>query len=116
MPEIRFTVPLIPPSVNHYVKHTRKGKHYVTAEAKAFKDAVAIYGAQARVPGKRHQVDIDIYLPKGMRGDIDNFAKVTLDSLVSAGIIGSDAGVEALSMRRSRDWDNPRTEITVRAL
>lgn len=112
---ISFTVPLIPPSANHYVKHTRKGKHYVTAKAKAFKEAVAIFGKDAHLSHKRYQVDIHLYLPKGMRGDIDNFAKVTLDSLVSAGIIDSDAGIEALHMHKFRDPNNPRTEITVRA-
>jgi crossover junction endodeoxyribonuclease RusA len=113
MKRVSFTVPLVPPSVNHYVKHTRSGRHYVTAEAKAFKEAVAIVSRNHGAITSTCEVAIVIYLGKGMRGDLDNFFKVTLDSLVSARIIRSDSDIEALSGVRRRDWKNPRTEITV---
>lgn len=113
---ISFTVPLVPPSVNHYVKHTRKGRHYVTKEAVAFKEAVAIISRRRSIVAQQYQVFIGVYLGKGMRGDIDNYLKVALDSLVSAGVIDSDANVTALSISKSRDKENPRTEFTIEAI
>lgn len=113
---ITFTVPLVPPSVNHYVKHTRSGRHYVTAEAKKFKEAVAIFARGRSVVAKEYEVQIGIYLPKNGRGDIDNFLKVTLDALVSANVIHSDAHIKDLAISKFRDAENPRTEITVTAL
>jgi crossover junction endodeoxyribonuclease RusA len=113
MKRVSFTVPLVPPSVNHYVKHTRSGRHYVTAEAKAFKEAIGIIARGHGVFASACEVSIVVYLGKGMRGDLDNFFKVTLDGLVSAGVIRSDADITVLSGIRRRDKENPRTEITV---
>lgn len=110
---VSFTVPLVPPSVNHYVKHTRSGRHYVTKEAKAFKEAVAIFARGKSAIAKRYEVEIAIFLAKRQRGDGDNFAKCVLDSLVSAGVIHSDAAVKKVSITKDRDWKNPRTEITI---
>jgi crossover junction endodeoxyribonuclease RusA len=111
---VRFTVPLIPPSVNHYVKHTRNGRHYVTAEAKAFKEAVAIF-AKGRVEADEYLVVSIVWLGAGQRGDVDNFPKVVLDALVDAGVIHSDAAVREIRFRKERDPKNPRTEIEVMA-
>lgn len=116
MSEISFTVPLVPPSVNHYVKHTRSGRHYVTQEAKAFKAAVIIFAARKAVVAKRYAVVCSIYLGKGGRGDVDNFGKCVLDSLVSAKVIHSDAAVASFMLEKFRDPENPRTEITVRGV
>lgn len=114
---VSFTVPLVPPSVNHYKMPRRGGKgFYVTEEAQAFKKAVAIFAKGAHYAAEECRVELGIYLGKGGRGDIDNFLKVTLDGLVSAGVINSDAHIKALSVFLGRDWDNPRTEITVRAI
>jgi crossover junction endodeoxyribonuclease RusA len=113
---VTIVVPLVPPSVNSYVRHTRKGGHYVTAEAKAFKEAVAFLSCGHSVTAKRYKVHIDVYLGKGMRGDLDNFAKIPIDSLVYAGVISSDSNIESLSLGKARDTSNPRTEITVTAL
>lgn len=116
MKEISFTVPLIPPSCNHYVKHTRKGRHYVTKEAQDFKLLVAYYGKGHAIHAEAYSVSAAIYLGHGKRGDIDNFAKCLLDSLVSARVIHSDAAVEEITLRKRRDRKNPRTEITVKAI
>lgn len=116
---ITFTVPLIPPSVNHYKQPRRGGRgFYVTGEATAFKEAVAIFarGKVSTPYSSGLSVEINIYLGRGKKGDIDNFAKVCLDGLVEAGIIQSDAGVQELIMRKDRDNANPRTEITVKEL
>jgi crossover junction endodeoxyribonuclease RusA len=112
---VSFTVPLVPPSVNHYVKHTRSGRHYVTAEAKAFKSAVSIFAAKHRGSQDSSEclVEINVYLGRGARGDVDNFAKVCLDGLVEAGVLRSDSEVQKLTLAKFRDWQNPRTEFVV---
>lgn len=113
---VSFTVPLIPPSVNAYVRHTLKGKHYVTKEAKAFKEAVVIFARGAQVRSDSYRVELQIFLGKDDRGDVDNFCKVSLDSLVDAGVIHSDAAIRELKVRKDRDWLKPRTVFLVETL
>ena len=115
MVELTITVPGTPVSVNHYVKHTRAGRHYVTNEAKAFKEAVAVLAGGRSVSAQRYEVEIALHLGKGTRIDADNAGKLPLDSLVSAGVIHSDAAVDRLVIDKFRDRENPRTVITVRA-
>lgn len=110
-----FSVPMVPPSVNHYVKHTRTGRHYVTDVADEFKSAVQLCALSRSVEAEAYSVEIGIYLGAGKRGDIDNFAKLALDSLVSAGVITSDAKVMRLVMQKGRDARDPRTEFAIEA-
>jgi Holliday junction resolvase RusA-like endonuclease len=118
--QLSLVIPMTPVSVNHYKKPRRGGfGYFVTKEAKAFKEAVALI-AKAH-PFKlcgadSYKVSILIALGKGQKGDIDNFAKLSLDSLVDAGVIHSDAAICELFMQKIRDISNPRTEITVEAL
>lgn len=128
--EISFTVPLTPPGVNNYVKHTRAGRHYVTADARAFKDAVVILARGQSVIGRDFEVEAIVYLGHKQKGDVDNFGKLILDALADAGVFQkanlrrplvtptelSDAHVSDLILRRRRDAENPRTEITVKAV
>lgn len=113
---IGFTVPGTPPSVNHYVKHTRTGKHYKSREAMEFMDDVARVCVARKIKGmiwKNYEVHILVYLGEGQKGDIDNFSKCALDSIVSAGVIVSDCRVTVLVMRKLRDAANPRTEFKI---
>jgi crossover junction endodeoxyribonuclease RusA len=114
--ELSLIIPGIPPTVNHYVKHTRDGRHYQTAEGKDFKQLIAITAARREIRAKRYELEVTVYLGHGQRGDGDNFWKVTADGLVKAGVIHSDAAVSDWIMHVRRDRDNPRTEITIRAL
>lgn len=116
MTDLSLTIPLVPPSVNHYKVRARNGHYFVTPESKAFKDAVAIIAQGRKVEGKRLQLDIGIYMAAKQRGDLDNFAKLCGDSLQAAGVIRNDNDVMVLRMEKHRDADNPRTEIRVRAL
>jgi len=108
-----FTVPLTPPSVNRYVRHTKAGGHYLTGASEAFKDAVALFARGRKVEAKFYAVTIHIFYAKGERGDLDNRAKLVLDGLVKAQVIHSDAAVTELCMSKHRDPKNPRTEILV---
>lgn len=110
---VEFSVQGTPPSVNRYVRHTRSGRHYVTSEAKAFKWAVKFAARGSAVKAKKYSVAYTVYLGKGQRGDVDNFGKLILDSLVDAGVIHSDAAVMNVAARKERDWQNPRTVISV---
>lgn len=114
---ITFTVPLVPPSVNHYKnknRHTRQW--YIRPEWAAFKSAVCLFARGRRIVAKKYAVELVIFLGKRKRGDGDNFAKVCLDGLQDAGVIHSDAAVKSLTVRVERDWANPRTEISVREM
>src|SRR5437870_5080493 len=111
-----LTIPLVPPSVNHYVKHARRGIHYVTKEAKAFKAAVGIIAQGRFVKAKRYSIAIELHLAKGQRLDADNGNKCILDGLTEAGVIHSDSAVTTISVQKFRDPSNPRTEIKVTGL
>ena len=127
---VRITVPLIPPSVNHYKMRTRKGVTFVSHEAKAFKDAVIIFARQAnadllldwnclpesRLRKIRYELEARVYFGKDQKGDGDNLWKCIADGLKEARVIHSDAAVSDWIMRVRRDWGAPRTEITVTIL
>lgn len=108
-----FSIPLIPPSVNHYKIPKRAGGFYVSNEAKSFKSAVASL-TRGSVKADWYDVAITVYLGKDQRGDADNFNKVVLDSLVDARIISTDARVKKVSAKVMRDWNDPRTEVIIR--
>ena len=114
MNTVTFTVPLTPPSINRYVRHTRGGRHYVQDAAVKFKEAVAIFAKGQRLLGKSYSVTATVFYGKGERGDLDNRAKLILDGLQDARIIHSDAAVTEIHLYRDRDRLQPRTEITVR--
>lgn len=110
---ISFSVPAVPPSGNTYVRHTRLGTHYVTREAKSFWQLVQLYSKNKQIRYKEYGVRIGVYLGPGQKGDLDNFAKVLLDSLTKCHAIDSDAKVTVLHMFKTRDRLNPRTEVDV---
>jgi len=100
---ISFSIAAIPPSLNHYVKHTRRGIHYKTVEAKAFEAMVFLAAGKYRAQKyEATSVMLEITLPPKARGDVDNFPKVVLDSLVRAGVIRSDASINYLSVTKCR--------------
>ena len=110
---IRIVVPMIPPSVNHYVVHTRAGQHFKTKEAESFAQAIALAAGEYR--WKRYeakQLSVFVVLGKGQKGDLDNFLKVPIDSLVRCGVIRSDATIERITITKQRG-PAPRTEIEV---
>jgi crossover junction endodeoxyribonuclease RusA len=113
---LQLSIPLTPPSVNHYVRHTRNGRHYVTKEALSYKSAVRLFARGRVVTAKKYEVEATVFLGYRQRGDGDNFGKCLLDSLKEAGVIHSDAAVKKFTVRVERDWESPRTEISVRGM
>jgi len=112
MRELEFTVPLAPPSVNHYKMRSRDGHYYVTDEATAFKQAVAVAARGRRVRQAFHSVEIYRTLGPKQRLDLDNCAKVVLDGLAEGGQIHSDAAVTMLVLHKRRG-ERPETFIAV---
>lgn len=102
MDELAFSIPLVPPSVNHYVKHTRSGRHYKTKEAIAFLAAVPICAGNRPVRHKFYTIEIILTLPPKAKLDCDNSLKVILDGLVQGGQIHSDAAVTGLCVHKRR--------------
>lgn len=110
---ISFTVPGIPPSVNMYVRHTRSGRHYKSADAANYQSNFGLFSRSKKVCADKYGVKIAVYLGYKQKGDVDNFAKVVIDSMVKCGVIDTDAKIVVLHMFKFRDRENPRTDVTV---
>lgn len=124
---IILEIPFTPPSVNHYKKpitlRTSTGPRLsfaLTDEAKAFRDAVAIFTrGQTLIPLTaaerikiRYALTVTVFLGKNESGDADNYWKCIADSLVKAGVIHSDARVRKWHIEvEDEDRENPRTLI-----
>lgn len=104
MNQLTFSVPLLPPSVNHYRKPRRGGGFFRVAEAIGFTDAVCIFSRKQRVSGKFYQVELTFFLPPAKQrldsNDTDNFLKVALDAIATAGVITNDGRVMDLIVHK----------------
>jgi Holliday junction resolvase RusA-like endonuclease len=98
-----FRVPLLPPSVNHYKKPNGKRGYYVTAEAKAFIDAVAMLAPRdVRYGTARLAVTVSFGIREKriLSGDVDNLAKVSLDALRHCSLIEDDRYIVRLNLQK----------------
>ncbi|HDR0997883.1 RusA family crossover junction endodeoxyribonuclease [Pasteurella multocida] len=87
--EITLALPY-PPSVNHYWKHTRDGRHYITDKGRVYQSAVFM-ACMGYLPFKKPvSIKVQVWLPDKRRRDLDNLWKVLLDSLANAKIIEDD--------------------------
>jgi crossover junction endodeoxyribonuclease RusA len=104
-----------PPSANRYWRHYA-GKTVISTEARDYKQQVGMMALAARVAPFSGDVSvtIDLYRP-AKRGDLDNFAKVLLDSM-QGHLFRNDNQVVDLHMRRHDDKKNPRVVIEVKAV
>jgi hypothetical protein len=134
--ELSFTVPNIPPSVNHYktpkiIRPHGSRFHTLiwieTPEAELYKlqvrQAAKFRTLSPATPRERdlvrYELDVQIVLGPGQRGDGDNFWKCLADGLVQCGVIHSDARVKRWILDvddTRRHENNPRTEITARVI
>ena len=114
-------VPMVPPSVNHYVRHFGGNRHVKTEEAKTFHDHLWISSLSCKpVVAERFHVAITIFLGRKQKGDVDNFPKLVLDTLAKRGMFQdlkgrklSDSHVTKLTVQKSRSVKNPRTVIFI---
>lgn len=130
---------MLPPSVNHYVKHgveieRETGQAYVghrkTPAAKKFADDFGLFVNRLDkkyVTGDRFQVYFHLFFGPGDRGDWDNFPKCLSDAIAKSGMLHdrkgreiSDAHIKAghVFIHDSEDDRKigPKTEITIEAL
>lgn len=101
-----------PVSANRYWRNFR-GRMVVSAEAKAYKEQVAWIARAAGMELLTGDVSVTmkVYRP-AKRGDIDNAAKILLDSL--NGIAYSDdSQIVEIHAYRYDDKANPRVEVEV---
>jgi Holliday junction resolvase RusA-like endonuclease len=100
----RFTVPLLPPSVNHYKSPRRGGGWFRAAESIAFIDAVCVFSGKTMVTGNFYALEIWFFLGPAKRNlssnDLDNFQKVAIDALVRAGVIKTDGRILDLHLHK----------------
>lgn len=117
-PELKFEVPLIPPSVNHYKRPSSSGGWYRTKETTAFIDAVCVFSHKTLVPGAFYEVEVTFHLPQNrfLGCDADNFSKVSLDALTIAGVIRDDRYIvdHIIHKRSVPDARDARTTYSVR--
>jgi len=126
-----FTLPMLPPSVNHYVEHPDAGVHLKSAAAKAWEDDfIAMLPAWARgqyVTGERFRVTLSFTFGPHDRGDVDNRNKMILDCCAKAGMFHnlkgqpvSDAWVKHLhvEIRDSKEdrRNGPQTHVMIEAI
>lgn len=96
-PLLRVFVPGNAPSVNHmYVAR------HLTTEARAWRDAVALSLLPWRFPESAPRPDLRVsFVWVGMRSDIDNPCKLTLDG-VKEGLAVDDKYVSELSLKKQK--------------
>jgi len=117
-----FAVPLLPPSVNHYkrprLNHDLTRGFYVTAEAKAFIEAVCILSGRQPIAGRFYEVSIEYHIPQNqfLRCDVDNFSKVACDALTESGLIQDDRYISDLHLvkRLAQEPQDARTVYLVK--
>lgn len=101
-----------PPSGNRYWRHA-KGRTYLSAEARAYRAAVARVAPTLPLDGPV-SVTLTVYRPR-KAGDLDNTFKVLLDALNGLAW-HDDSQIEELHGYRHDDKDAPRVEVEVKRL
>ena len=108
---IRLTLPT-PISANRYWRNV-KGRTYISDEAKAYKTAVGWIARNAIDEPLTGDVAVTLRWHRpAKRGDLDNTAKVVLDSLQGIAYTDDNQIVE-LHAYRFDDKANPRMEVEI---
>jgi crossover junction endodeoxyribonuclease RusA len=107
--EYTFTLP-VPPSANRYWR-VWNNRIVVTDEARAYKEEIALL-LRACIPLEGEvSVNFTVFRPR-MKGDLDNYNKILLDSLQGLCYYNDSQIVEIHSYRKD-DKIKPRVEILI---
>lgn len=79
-----------PPSVNHYWRHTKSGKHYISEKGRAFRAEVLKICKQFDAFKGKVKMQIEVYYPDNRPRDPDNLQKALFDALTASGLIKDD--------------------------
>lgn len=79
-----------PPSVNHYWRHTRSGKHYISEKGRAFRAETVKICQQFDPFIGPVQTVLQVYYPDKRSRDPDNLEKALWDGLKAGGLIEDD--------------------------
>lgn len=93
-----------PPSINHYWRHTAKGKFvitYISGEGKKYrKNVLKMLATHNNTLAGRLRVSVAAYPPDRRKRDLDNVFKCLLDSLEHAKVYEDDNQIDYLSIER----------------
>lgn len=108
---MRITLPMSP-SVNRYWRSCR-GRVFLSAEAKAYKNTVAALAASRGLQPLQGAIvlKVDIYRER-RSGDLDNRLKAIQDALNKIAF-DDDSQIVEIHARRFEDKKNPRVEVEV---
>ena len=79
-----------PPSVNHYWRHTRNGRHYISEKGRAYKAEVSRICRQFDSFKGAVKVQLLVYYPDQRKRDPDNLHKALWDAVTASGLIEED--------------------------
>lgn len=120
---LSFSLPW-PPSVNHYWRSPNKGplagRHLLSAEGRAYRQAVALASVEMRAPRPRWaapvRVDLLLEPPDRRRRDLDNYLKPVLDALVGIGMLEDDRWIRELFVAWRAPAPVGRVMVTLKRL
>lgn len=109
---LKFTLPY-PPSVNHYLGHTRSGHMYRTQAANDYKEIVGWTLRDLNVDPLEGLLIVTVHAFRPRKaGDIDGILKVSLDAMNKLAYL-DDKQIVELHVFRGDDKHNPRLEVQI---
>lgn len=114
MPTFFFILPY-PPSVNTYWGF-QGHRRFLTVKAVAFKAAVAVAVAGARLGTARLEVRVMAHAPDKRTRDLDNILKPLGDALMQAGLFNDDSQIDRLIVERGEVVKGGRADVWVTAM
>ncbi len=111
----RFSIPGIPPSVNHCYVNRRNGRGKVyNRQALAYFDEMALAAAHLPEIMGRVKVEYALFFPNRIVRDPGNFEKVLSDGLQRAGVLADDKQIrDVRPYDAGIDRENPRVEVLI---
>jgi len=107
----------VPPSVNHYWRSTKFGKHYVSEEGKKYR--IMVHALSAKQGAWKHKgtpfnsITVILYPPDKRRRDLDNILKALLDSLQAVSLLEDDFQLNEIIVRRGAETPKGCIHVTL---
>lgn len=107
-----------PPSINHYIRRTKFGKPYVSAEGKAYNEHVGLLMRMARVKPIEGPVAFKVRLhpPNHRRRDLDNCLKVLIDAVANGGAMADDFQIKHIEATMLEVVKDGSASVTIEAI